>query len=295
MEALIKVENAMDKGVANTIKDHKRKHDDDKDDDEDPPAGPNQGKKTKRRRTKESESSKRLSFTKETPKGKAPTKGSKTGKSIFANEPVEESISKVVMDDVGDDVARDDNQPQDTSEPKTRKTLNLDWFKQPPRPPTPDPKWNKHQVVLDQPKHPWFNQMVSATKDPLTFNDFMDTHIDLSKYVLNGLKIENLTQDILLGPALNMLKEGDRYLFDLSKHLPLQGPLGVSVKKMHGYGHLKEIVVKRSDQHLYRFKECDFVDLHLNDIEDMILFAIQHKLFCHTSKRGIDGNTCLRA
>nr|GEY53195.1 ribonuclease H-like domain-containing protein [Tanacetum cinerariifolium] len=53
----------------------------------------------------------------------------------------------------------------------------------------------------------------------------------------------------------------------------------VSVKKLHGYGHLEEIVVKRSDQQLYKFKEYDFVDLHLNDIEDMLLFAIQHKLF----------------
>ncbi|GKB52153.1 hypothetical protein Tco_0902906 [Tanacetum coccineum] len=56
MEALIEDENAMDKGVDDTVKDHKKKHDDDDDeddDDEDPPAGPNQGKKTKRRRTKE--------------------------------------------------------------------------------------------------------------------------------------------------------------------------------------------------------------------------------------------------
>ncbi|GJV59367.1 hypothetical protein Tco_1465467 [Tanacetum coccineum] len=196
------------------------------DDDEDPPARPNKGKKTKRRRTKESESSKKPSSTKETPKGKAPTKGSKTGKSAPTKEPVEEPIAKVVMDDAGDDVAHDDNQPQDTSKPKTRKTLNPDWFKQPPRPPTPDLKWNKHQVVLDQPAQPWFNQMASALKDPLTFNDLMATPIDFSKYVLNGLKIENLTQDILLGPAFNQLKEGNRYPFDLSKPLPLQGPPG---------------------------------------------------------------------
>ncbi|GKA07242.1 hypothetical protein Tco_0686466 [Tanacetum coccineum] len=31
--------------------------------------------------------------------------------------------------------------------------------------------------------------------------------------------------------------------------------LGVSVKKLHGYGHLEEIMVKRSDQQLYTFKE----------------------------------------
>ncbi|GJY37833.1 hypothetical protein Tco_0424197 [Tanacetum coccineum] len=97
--------------------------------------------------------------------------------------------------------------------------------------------------------------MVSASKDPLKFNNLIATLIDFSKYVLNGLKIENLNQDILLGPAFNLLKgtgsssieleynfqecfnaltdkldwnnpEGDRYPFDLSKPLPLQGPLG---------------------------------------------------------------------
>ncbi|GJV55799.1 hypothetical protein Tco_1456804 [Tanacetum coccineum] len=357
MEALIEDEIVLDKGVADTVKDHKRKHDDDEDvDDEDPPAGPNQGNKTKRRRTKESESSKKPSTTKETPKGKAPTKGSKTSKSASAKEPVEEPIVEVIMDDAGDDLVRDDDQPQATSKPKTSKTLNLKWFKQPPRPPTPDLEWNKCQVVLDQPTQPWFNQMVSASKDPLTFNDLMATPIDFSKHVLNGLKIENLTQDILLGPAFNLLKgtcsssieleynfqecfnaliekldwnntEGDRYPFDLSKPLPLQGPPGhrtvaadyffnndleylktsdpevnkfskqnvystkailgvksVSVKKLHGYGHLEEIVVKRSDQQLYKFKEGDFVDLHQNDIEDMLFLAVQHKLF------HLDGN-----
>ncbi|GJT83522.1 hypothetical protein Tco_1057864 [Tanacetum coccineum] len=62
IEAFIKDENAMVKGVADTVKDHKRKHDgDDDDDDKDPPAIPNRGKKTKRRRTKELESSKKPS------------------------------------------------------------------------------------------------------------------------------------------------------------------------------------------------------------------------------------------
>ncbi|GJS47905.1 retrovirus-related pol polyprotein from transposon TNT 1-94 [Tanacetum coccineum] len=194
-------------GVADTVKDHKRKHDNDEDDDyEDPPAGPNQGKKTKRRRIKESESSKKPSTTKETLKGKDPFKGSKTGKSASAKESAEEPTSEVVMDDAGKDVVHDNYQPQDTSEPKTTKTSNPEWFTQPPRPPTPDPEWNKCQVVLGQPKQPWFNQMVSATKDPLTFNNLIATPIDFSKYVLNRLKIDNLTQDILLGPAYNLFK-----------------------------------------------------------------------------------------
>ncbi|GKF75794.1 hypothetical protein Tco_0225238, partial [Tanacetum coccineum] len=81
--------------------------------------------------------------TKETSKDKASTKGFKTGKSSLAKEPVEESIAEVIMDDVGDDVVCDDDQPQATSEPKTSKTLNPEWFKQPPRPPTSDHEWNK--------------------------------------------------------------------------------------------------------------------------------------------------------
>ncbi|GKC41640.1 hypothetical protein Tco_1059362 [Tanacetum coccineum] len=213
----------MDKGVADTVKDHKRKYDDDEDDnDEDPLAGPNQGKKTKRRRAKESEFSKKPSYTKETLKGKAPSKGSKTGKFALAKEPVEEPIAEVVMDDAGDDVAHDDNQPQDASKPKTTKTLNPDWFKQPIRPPTPDPEWNKRQVVLDQPGQHWFSQMVSVTKDPLTFNDLLATPIDFSNIELeyNFQECFNALTDKLDWNN----PEGDRYPFDLSKPLPLQGP-----------------------------------------------------------------------
>ncbi|GJZ39092.1 retrovirus-related pol polyprotein from transposon TNT 1-94 [Tanacetum coccineum] len=113
MKALIEDENEMDKGVDDTVQDHKRKYDDDDEDneDEDPPAGPNQGKQAKRRRTKDSESSKNPSTTKETLKGKALTKGSKTSKSASAKEPVEEPIAEVVMDDSGDDVSCDDDLP----------------------------------------------------------------------------------------------------------------------------------------------------------------------------------------
>ncbi|GJW18468.1 hypothetical protein Tco_0025904 [Tanacetum coccineum] len=196
MEALIEDENAMDKGVADTVKDHKRKHDDnDDDDDEGPSAGPNQGKTIKRRRTKEFESAKKPSTTKETHKGKPPTKGSKTNKFTSAKKPVDEPIAKVVMDDAGDDVVRDDDQLQAASATKMAKTPNLEWFKQPLRPLTPDSEWNKRQ------------------------------------YVLNGIKIENLTQDISLDlPSIYKLDwnnpEGDRYPFNLSKPLPLQGPSG---------------------------------------------------------------------
>ncbi|GKF03432.1 hypothetical protein Tco_0030355, partial [Tanacetum coccineum] len=109
-----------------------------------PSVGPNQGKKTKRRRTKDSESSMKRSTTKETSKGKALSKSSKTSKSATTKEPVEEPIAEVIMDytvnTAGEDVVHDDDQPQDNSKLKKDKTLAQDWFKQPTRPPTPDPE-----------------------------------------------------------------------------------------------------------------------------------------------------------
>ncbi|GJR61851.1 hypothetical protein Tco_1504013 [Tanacetum coccineum] len=57
------------------------------------------------------------------------------------------------------------------------------------------------------------------------------------------------------------------------------GVVSMRVERLHGYGHLDEIMVKIVDRQVYKFKEDDFVDLHLNDIEDMLLLAVQHKLF----------------
>nr|GEU43560.1 hypothetical protein [Tanacetum cinerariifolium] len=287
MEALIEDENT---GVADTVQDHKRKHDDDEDDDDkDPQARPNQAKQTKWRRDKESESSKNPSSTKETPKGKDSSKGSKTGKSASAKEQVKEPIAEVVMDDAGDDVVHDDDQPQDASKPKIAKTPIPEWFTQPPRPPTLDPEWNKRQVVLDQPEQPWFNQMVFAKKDPLTFDDLMDTLISFSKTYTTSItktkaawyEIEGIKDMV---PMLWSPTKVRSYLNKFSKHnvystKKILGVKSVSVKKLHGYGHLEEIVVKRADRQFYKFKEGDLVYLHLNDIEDMLLLAVQHKLF----------------
>ncbi|GJS32925.1 hypothetical protein Tco_0531307 [Tanacetum coccineum] len=205
MEALIEDENAMDKGVADIVKDHKRKHDDD----EDPPAGPNQ------------------------------------------------------------DVVRDDDQPQDTSEPKTAKTPNLEWFTQPPRP-----------LLLIQ----------NEQRNPSHFQDLIATSIDFSKYVLNRLKIDNLTQDILLGPAYNLLKDrldwnnlkGDRYRFDLSKPLPLQGhPRHLTVTADYFFNndleYLKSFDLERT--YTTSIMKTKAAQYEIEGIEDMMNKFSKHNVY----------------
>nr|GEX19837.1 hypothetical protein [Tanacetum cinerariifolium] len=68
----------------------------------------------------------------------------------------------------------------------------------------------------------------------------------------------------------------------------------MTVDKLHGYGYLEEILVRRVDRQLYKFKEGDFINLHLNDIEDMLLFLVQHKLFQLDGSEIVDLMVALR-
>ncbi|GJS12425.1 hypothetical protein Tco_0406897 [Tanacetum coccineum] len=109
------------------------------------------------------------------------------------------------MDDAGEDVVHNDDQPQDHFKPKITKTLNPYWFTQPSRPLTPDPEWNKRQYL--------------KSSDP---------------------EITYTTS------------------------------------------------IMRTKAARYEIEEGDFVDLYVNDIEDMLLLAIQHKVFHLTESDIVD-------
>ncbi|GJZ62407.1 hypothetical protein Tco_0618544 [Tanacetum coccineum] len=64
----------------------------------------------------------------------------------------------------------------------------------------------------------------SPTPDPAgsqsSFDELMATHIDFSAFMINRLKINYLTQELLIGPTYDLMK-GMPYPHDLSKPLPL--------------------------------------------------------------------------
>ncbi|GJT68831.1 hypothetical protein Tco_1020311 [Tanacetum coccineum] len=111
----------------------------------------------------------------------------------------------------------------------------------------------------NQDRSKWFKQdMVNAEKDQVTFDDQMVSTVDFTKFAKNRLKKDKLTKADLEGPTFKLLKggfnnnieleynmeqcylgltdqidwvnpEGDRCPYDLSKPLPLQGPLGHTI------------------------------------------------------------------
>ncbi|GJY07212.1 hypothetical protein Tco_0374266 [Tanacetum coccineum] len=275
---------------------------------------------------------------------------------------------------------------------------------------TPDREWNKTKTVDDRPPQSWMTQLAQASGTQSSFNEFLATPIDFSAFIMNRLKLNNLTQDVLTGPTYDLMKgtcksvveleyhleevfkatndqldwhnpEGRPYPHDLSKPLPLiqnargrqvipfdhfinndleylkggslsqkyttsltktkaadyghvkwiedkvprsiwspaqvvydkhaywgtyhWGPkrqrfygyatnmetlkdvylrhriivvTSLKIMEFFGYKHLEEIIVRRQDDQLYKFREGDFKRLRRQDIKDMLLLLVQGKL-----------------
>ncbi|GKB78608.1 hypothetical protein Tco_0945503 [Tanacetum coccineum] len=145
----------------------------------------------------------------------------------------------------------------------------------------------------------WISQVKRAEEPPTSFDEVNDTLFDFSVFVINWLKIPNLTQEILVGPAFNLLKGTCKSIMKLEYHLeecskattkrldwhnPENKPrrlIAVTILKImkkYDYGHMEEIKVRRDDQKLYTFKEGDFKRLRLQDIKDMLILLVQQKL-----------------
>ncbi|GJS31329.1 hypothetical protein Tco_0491949, partial [Tanacetum coccineum] len=91
-------------------------------------------------------------------------------------------------------------------QPNVEAASKHDWFKKLERPLTPNLDWNARKTIDFRPPQAWINGISHAKKPPLTFDELISIPINFSAYVMNNLKIENLTQEHLVRPALNLLK-----------------------------------------------------------------------------------------
>nr|GEZ16432.1 putative reverse transcriptase domain-containing protein [Tanacetum cinerariifolium] len=177
--------------------------------------------------------------------------GSKTGKSSSAKKPVEEHIAEVVIDDAGDNMVHDDDQPKDTL--GCYKPFDLSK-------PLPLQGPPGHQIaVVDY----FFN------------NDLSPTKVGYDKDALKAVKHLGERRKLWTKSQLNKFSKHNVYSTN-----KILGVKSVSVKKFHGYGHLEEIVVKRVDQIDKVIKGCRLeIKGHVFDID---LIPFRHGCFVMT-------------
>ncbi|GJT62171.1 hypothetical protein Tco_1005704, partial [Tanacetum coccineum] len=238
MEALITDEDAMDKEVADKVKDHKRKHDsdddEDDDDDEGPSAGSNQGRSTKRRRSdsaasgsakpppkdddqsskkpRESEASASKQHPALTSTGWQITDTREAGvDSLMHRSDPESEHSEQSSDDISMQDEGNDSDMEDTDNAHIPKVSTTTWFKPIPeseRPATPEPEWTIPPNDFPEPEHNWANAYATTYQVPEE-NKLQRKTYDIGSFIKwfcrrTGKK--KLCKADLEGPAFNLVK-----------------------------------------------------------------------------------------
>nr|GEV92581.1 putative reverse transcriptase domain-containing protein [Tanacetum cinerariifolium] len=67
-------------------------------------------------------------------------------------------------------------------------------------------------------KETWISQVTRAEEPPTSFDELNDTSFDFSAFAMNRLQISNLTQEILVGLAFNLLKGTCKSITELEYH-----------------------------------------------------------------------------
>ncbi|GJT73253.1 hypothetical protein Tco_1032539 [Tanacetum coccineum] len=169
---------------------------------------------------------------------------------------------KLIIDTYGDTVSfkrrRDDDDKDE--EPFARSNRGVQISSQKPaKPPAPDRDWNKTLPDAHGPVQPWLSSLAQMEDLRESFNELMDTPLEFSAFVMNRLKVDTLTPELLTGLTFELMK-------------------GSCKIERHNYKHLDWITVRIDDDKLYKFKEGDFNKLRIQDIEDMLLLLVQGKL-----------------
>nr|GEW75980.1 retrovirus-related Pol polyprotein from transposon TNT 1-94 [Tanacetum cinerariifolium] len=182
-----------DKIILDTYRDTvtlKKHRDDDADKDEEPFAGSDRGSK-RCREGKEPESA-------SAPKEKATRSASKSTQEELAHPEFE--------------TGADDR-------PIVESSQHLKWFSQQKKPPTPDHDWNNTLPATHGSIQPWISELAKQSNSRSFFNDLMDTPVDFTNFLMNRLRVDILTPELLVGPTYVLMKRSCKSLVELEYHL----------------------------------------------------------------------------
>ncbi|GJT61490.1 hypothetical protein Tco_1005023 [Tanacetum coccineum] len=161
---------------------------DDEDKDEEPSVGSNWGSK-RRRAGKEPESTSAPKEKTSKTTGKSPNLITRVQNRIIEDQPNEETFQ------------------------------HPDWFQKPAKPPTPDRDWNKTLPDDHGPVQPWLSSLAQMEDPRESFNELMDTPLDFSAFMMNRLKVDTLTSELLTGLIFELMKGSCKSLVELKYFL----------------------------------------------------------------------------
>ncbi|GJR03664.1 hypothetical protein Tco_0526648 [Tanacetum coccineum] len=89
------------------------------------------------------------------------------------------------------------------------------WFQRPTKLPFPDRDWNKTLPDAHGPIQPWLSSLAQKEDPRESFNELLDTPLDFLAFVMNRLKVDTLTPELLTGPTFELMKGSCKSLVEL--------------------------------------------------------------------------------
>nr|GEY25954.1 hypothetical protein [Tanacetum cinerariifolium] len=90
-----------------------------------------------------------------------------------------------------------------------------EWFSQQKKPPTPNRDWNKTLPATHGSIQPWIGELAKQTDSRSFFNELMDTPVDFLAFLINRLKVDTLTPELLAVPTYELMKGSCKSLVEL--------------------------------------------------------------------------------
>ncbi|GKE92108.1 hypothetical protein Tco_1573203 [Tanacetum coccineum] len=122
-------------------------------------------------------------------------------------------------------------EPESTSTPKEKTSKSSgktkEWSeshhtstgKKQTKPPTLDRDWNKNLPTKHGTVQPWISTLAHNEDPRELFKELMYTLLDFSAFVMNRLKVDTLTPELLAGPTYELMKGSCKSLVELEYFL----------------------------------------------------------------------------
>nr|GEY22222.1 hypothetical protein [Tanacetum cinerariifolium] len=104
-------------------------------------------------------------------------------------------------------------------QPIVQSSQHTEWFSQPKKPPTLDRDWTKTLPATQGSTQTWISELAKQADSRSSFNELLDTPLDFSNFIMNRLRVDTLTPELLAGPTYELMKGSCNSLTKLEYHL----------------------------------------------------------------------------
>nr|GFA88699.1 hypothetical protein [Tanacetum cinerariifolium] len=137
---------------------------------------------------------------------------------------LEENFSKVMQTNqfsnrLHDEAQRENDEFLRTVDENIQKIIKEQVKEQVKKPPTLDRDWNKTLSAVYESIQPWISELAKQADSCSSFNELMDTPMDFSNFLLNWLRVDTLTPELLAGPTYELIKGSCKSLIELEYHM----------------------------------------------------------------------------